>query len=319
MRLLERTGFLPAIRLFRQAIIDFTADGVMGMAAALAFHTTISLVPLLLIFINLSGLFYRQDTIAPGQIVTQAEAYVGADVAQLVEDILRQNQVAHQAKGLSWNTLITGLVTGLTLFYFASGMFHQLKSALNQIWGIRSERPLTLRSGVFYYLINRGMAALTVLGVNLFLVFLIMISAILATSEALMVTFWPGMAPYLPYLHLIASPFFLIIPFAMIYKILPDAHVAWRDIWVGAGVTAILFAIGERLIGIYLHHTQLRSLYGAAGTFVIILLWIYYSVNVLLYGAEFMKVYANTHGQRITPAIPLQRIAYGEKTKSPES
>jgi len=127
-----------------------------------------------------------------------------------------------------------------------------------------------------------------------------------------------GHGAYLPYLHLIASPFFLIIPFAMIYKILPDAHVAWRDIWVGAGVTAILFAMGERLIGVYLHHTQLRSLYGAAGTFVIVLLWIYYSVNVLLYGAEFMKVYANTHGKRIIPSIPLQRIAYGDKKSLPE-
>jgi membrane protein len=318
MKLLERIGVLPAIRLFRQALIDFTADGVMGMAAALAFHTTISLVPLLLIFINLSGLLYRESEIVPGQIVAQTKEYIGADAAQLVEDILRQNQIAHQAEGLTWSTMITGLVTGLTLFYFASGMFHQLKSALNQIWDIRSERPPTLRSGVFYYLISRGMAALTVLGVNLFLVFLIMISAILATSEAVMVAFWPGMEPYLPYLHLIASPLFLVVPFAMVYKILPDARVAWRDIWVGAGVTAVLFSIGERFIGIYLHHTQLRSLYGASGTFVIILLWIYYSVNVLLYGAEFMKVYANTHGQRITPSIPLQRIAYGEKKTAPE-
>ncbi len=318
MKLLERTGILPAIRLFRQATGDFVADGVMGMSAALAFHTTISLVPLLLIFINLSGLFYRQSEIAPGQIVAQAEEYIGEDAAQLVEDILRQNQRAHQSEGLTWSTLITGLVTGLTLFYFASGMFHQLKTALNQIWGVRSERSPTIRSGVFYFLINRGIAALTVLGVNLFLVFLIMISALLATSEEVMVAFWPDMESYLPYLHLIASPFFLIIPFAMIYKILPDAHVAWRDIWVGAGVTALLFAVGERLISIYLHHTQLRSLYGAAGTFVIILLWIYYSVNVLLYGAEFMKVYANTHGKRIIPSIPLQRIAYGGKKSPPE-
>jgi len=118
MKLLERIGVLPAIRLFRQALIDFTADGVMGMAAALAFHTTISLVPLLLIFINLSGLLYRESEIVPGQIVAQTKEYIGADAAQLVEDILRQNQIAHQAEGLTWSTMITGLVTGLTLFYF---------------------------------------------------------------------------------------------------------------------------------------------------------------------------------------------------------
>ena len=308
---LERSGILPTIRLFRRAAGDFGSDGAGSMAAALAFHTTISLVPLLLIFINLAGLFYP-DAIVDGQVVEQAQTYIGTEAAQLAEDVLKQNQSLLRSDEFSWTLFSTAIITGLTLFYFASGMFHQLKVSLNAIWGVRSTYVPTFRSGIIYFVIDRLFAGLMVLGVNVFLIFLILFSAILATSEVVLVAFWPGIQPYLPYLHIAVSPFFVVIPFALIYKYLPDASVVWRDVWIGAAVTSVLFALGTRLIGIYLNNARLVSLYGAVGAFIMVLLWIYWTAMVVLYGAEFTKVYANTHGDSITPSIPLERYIYGE-------
>ncbi len=310
--LLERSGILPTIRLFRRAMGDFGSDGAGSMAAALAFHTTISLVPLMLIFINLAGLFYP-DEIVDGQIVEQAETYIGAGAAQLAENVLKHNQRLLSSEDPSWTVIVTAVITGVTLFYFASGMFHQLKVSLNSIWGIRSEYVPTFRSGIIYFAIDRLVSGLLMLGVNVFLVFLVLVSAILATSEIILVAFWPGLQPYLPYLHIAVSPFFVVVPFALIYKYLPDATVSWRDVWIGAAVTSILFALGTRLIGIYLNNARLVSLYGAVGAFIMILLWIYYTAMVVLYGAEFTKVYANTHGSSIVPSIPLERYFFGKQ------
>ena len=154
----------------------------------------------------------QPDDIVDGQIVEQAETYIGVSAAQLAEDVLKHNQRLLRSDNLNWTVIVTAVITGFTLFYFASGMFHQLKVSLNSIWGIRSEDVPTFRSGIIYFAIDRLVSGLLMLGVNLFLVFLVLVSAILATSEFILIAFWPGLQPYLPYLHIAVSPFFVVVP-----------------------------------------------------------------------------------------------------------
>jgi membrane protein len=198
--------------------------------------------------------------------------------------------------------LIATVVAVATLLIGASGVFGQLQDALNTVWGVEPKEG----RGVWGFIKDRFLSFVAVLGTG----FLLLVSLVLSSALAALGKWFSGSLP-LPEAVLQAINFllsFIVITglFALIFKVLPDAKVAWRDVWIGAALTAVLFTIGKFAIGLYLGKSNVASAYGAAGSLVIVLVWVYYSAQILLYGAEFTQVYANRFGERIVPAPDAQ-------------
>ena len=287
-----------SLRLIQKAAFDFGRDNAATMASAIAFQAVLSLVPLLLLLIGTADLLLL-DASVTNRVYVQAEKTLGRDAALLIDEILRNNSARN------WDHAIPASVTLATLLFFASGMFHQLKMTLNMIWGVQPKPAKRLHYGVLIFLLDRLGAFVTVIGVSTVLLLIVITNAIIDNSTERILAQFPYYTLYLPVIRYAITPFFLLFLFALMYRFLPDAIVAWNDVWLGAIITTILFSIGERLIQIYLNNVLLATFYGAAGTFIIILLWIYYSAIVILFGAELTKVYANRFGSRILPAHPL--------------
>jgi membrane protein len=204
--------------------------------------------------------------------------------------------------------LLATVVAVITLLFGASGVFGQLQDALNTVWGVEPKEG----RGVWGFIKDRFLSFVAVVGTG----FLLLVSLVLSSALAAVGKWFSGVLP-LPEAVLQALNFlvsFVVITglFALIFKVLPDARVAWRDVWVGAALTALLFTIGKFAIGVYLGKSNVASAYGAAGSLVIVLVWVYYSAQILLYGAEFTQVYANRRGERIVPA-PDAQVANPQK------
>jgi membrane protein len=209
--------------------------------------------------------------------------------------------------------LVATVVALVTLLFGASGVFGQLQDALNTVWGVEPK----VGRGVWGFIKDRFLSFVAVVGTG----FLLLVSLVLSSALAALGKWFSGVLP-LPEVVLQALNFmvsFVVITglFALIFKVLPDARVAWRDVWVGAALTAALFTIGKFAIGLYLGKSNVASAYGAAGSLVIVLVWVYYSAQILLYGAEFTQVYANRLGERIVPA-PDAQVANPQKASDLE-
>jgi membrane protein len=269
----------------------------MAQSAALAFYTLFSLAPLLIVVIAVAGLVFGEDAVR-GQIVSQFAGLMGADAAAAVQRIL-QRVANSRSSGLA------GVLGILTLVFGATGAFVQLQSSLNRIWDVAPQPGHLLRT-----LLRKR---LTSFGLILAIGFFLLVS--LALSAAV-----TGLAGYLNrrlaipagvleavdvILSFVAFSFF----FAMIFRILPDAEISWRDVLLGAVVTSLLFSIGKSLIGLYLGRTAVASPYGAAGSIVVILLWVYYASAILLLGAEFTRSYSRVfYGTRSEASPGAERL-----------
>src|SRR5205823_6143695 len=243
-----------------------------------------------IIAVAVASLIYRREA-ATGQIVAQIQRTVGPQAAQAIQEMVR-----HSSKPSSG---IIGSIIGVaTLLLGAGGVFGQLQDALNTVWEVEP-RP---GRGLMAMLKERFLSYSMILGVG----FLLLVSLLLSAGLEALAKYMGHALPWLPavgpVLDVLLSVVVFTLLFAMIYKVLPDAEVEWRDVWIGALMTAALFAIGKLLIGFYLGRSTVASAYGAAGSLVVLLLWIYYSAQILLFGAEFTKVYAVMHGSRILPA-----------------
>jgi membrane protein len=280
--------------LIKEAVDDWSHDRAPRLGAALAYYTVFSLVPFLVVVIALIGVFFGEDA-ARSAILSQIATLVGEQSAGAIKDMIQR------AEQPSTGFIATSLAV-VTLLFGASGVFGQLQDALNTVWGVEPKEG----RGVWGFIKDRFLSFVAVLGTG----FLLLVSLILSSALAAFGTWFSGLLP-LPeaVLHLLnfALSFTVITGlFALIFKILPDARVAWRDVWVGAVLTATLFTIGKYALGLYLGKSNVASAYGAAGSLVLILLWVYYSAQILLYGAEFTQVYANRLGERIVPAPDAQ-------------
>jgi membrane protein len=269
---------------------EWLNDDTFRFAAALAFYTIFSVAPLVLIAIGVAGLVFDRGT-ASAHLVTQARELIGPQGGEAVR------QVIDGAKGLGENP--GAIVLGVLAFFVGStAVFASLQSALNQIWDVEV-RPgrSTLKNLLQVRLRSFALA----LAVGFLLLVSLVASALLSMAEGLL----NGRAPGLPWLWEAANlvVFFVLVTvlFAMIYKYLPDVRITWRDVAVGAVVTAALFNLGKTLIGLYLGRLAVQSAYGAAGSFVVLLVWVYFSALVCFFGAEFTQVYARRFGSRIRP------------------
>ena len=278
--------------LFKQTWTEFSDDKAQRLGAALAYYTIFSLGPILLIAVSIAGLVFGKEA-AQGQIAAQLKGVFGANVADQLNTMI----ASAGKKGSGTIAMIIGIVT---LFLGAAGVFGQLKEALNTIWNVEEKKS----GGIMTTVRQRFLSMAMVLGVGfLLLVSLVIDAAISAMSKGL----------YQP-LQLLVSLGVITVLFAMIFRYLPDTHVEWRDVWLGAGFTSLLFVLGKFGLGLWLGKGTVGSAYGAAGSLVILLVWIYWSAQILFFGAEFTQVYANAHGSRIGHQS-AERSAQSAETK----
>ena len=293
-----------------KALLTITAkewwnDDTLRYAASLAFYTMFSLAPVLLIAVGVASLFFGREAASAG-IIEEIQSLVGPQGAQAVRDVMS----ASTGLGDSFWAIGVGIIT---FFLGASVVFAELQIALNKIWDVEVQP----KRGVIANLILDRLRSFTIaLGVGFLLLVSLVISAFVSAVQMWLDTSIPGVPWVWQILNVVASFGIAVLLFAMIYKYLPDAKIAWRDVWIGAGVTAALFTIGKDLIGLYLGQTAAASAFGAAGSFAVLLLWVYYSALISFFGAEFTQVFARRHGSMIQPEEHAERI--GDKSDTLE-
>lgn len=267
---------------------EWSDDNASRLAAALSYYTAVSIAPLLIIVIVIVGFFYGEQA-ARGQLVAQIQGLVGVEGAKFIQDVIAN---AHKPTVGT----IAGILSIATLLWGSTNVFDQLHTSLNEIWDIEVKQT----TGILAKLKERFFSFTLVLGVGFLLLVSLVLSAVLTGLSHWFGQLVPGAEWLWEIVNFVISFGVVTLLFGLIYKILPDAEIAWRDVWWGAAVTALLFTIGKFLLGLYLGNTS--SAYGAAGSLVVFLLWVYYSAQILFLGAEFTQVYANKHGKGIQPA-----------------
>jgi membrane protein len=280
----------PAWDVIEQTVQEWSADRAPRLGAALAYYTVFSLAPLLLLVMAAASWVLGEDT-AQGRIVQEVEHTVGRQVAEAIQQVLKNShEVGHGGMAA-----IIGLVV---LFIGASGVFVELQDALNTIWKVTPRPGRTLR----ILIRDRLFSFTAVLGTGfLLLVSLVVSAAISALNEYWAPTALPGGAYVWQGLETAVSFVFITVLFALINKVLPDVQIAWREVWLGAALTGLLFTIGKFLLGLYLGRTSTVSAFGAAGSLVVILIWVFDSSQILLFGAEFIRVYSRRRGIEVRP------------------
>ena len=278
--------------LIKAAVASWADDYSQSMGAALAYYTMFSIAPLLLIVISIAGLVFGVEA-ARGEIVGQLQGLMGLQGAEAVQGLLESaNKPAASAT--------VPLLGGVLLLIGATKVFGELQDALNRIWRV----PKRKKSGFWRFLRARLLSFSMILGIGFLLIVSLVISAALASLGRWWGPLFSNWEILANVLNFLISFIITTTVFAMIYKIIPQAKVAWADVWIGAAVTSLLFTIGKFLIGLYLGQSPLTSAFGAAGSLVVVLVWVYYSAQIFLMGAEFTWAYALTFGSRRTRPVP---------------
>ncbi|MGF6845793.1 membrane protein [Chitinophaga sp. W3I9] len=280
-------------QVLKQSGIDFIDDKVMKLSAALAYYTIFSVAPMLIIIIFLCDLFLGRDAIE-GNIYGQIRGLVGNDAAIQIQSMIKN---ASLSGDMSWATMV-GFIT---LIIGATGVFAEIQDSINFIWRLKSKPK---KNGLLRMILNRLLSFSLVVSLGFILLVSLAINGLVELFSALVVNLLPGKltSGILFSLADFVVPFVVIATlFAIIFKVLPDARIKWKDVRVGAIATAILFMIGKFAIGYYLGASRVGSTYGAAGSIVIILLWVYYSAAILYFGAVFTRNYVQYFGAQIYP------------------
>ena len=268
-------------RLGRETWREWNNDQAARLGAALAFYAILSIGPVLLIVISVAGVAFGNDH-TRGYLLQQIQHLVGTDGARAIGDILEHSSSPRKS-------LMATAVGLVTLLVSASGFFAQLQAAMNAVWNVPKAQ-----SNVMDFVNKRLLSFGMILGICLLLLFSLVISAGVAAITAMFGGTLPALALSLG--NTVISFGVTTLLFAMIFKVLPDVHIRWQDVWAGAAFTALLFSIGKTLIGLYLGRSAMSSTYGAAGSLIVLLVWIYYSSQVFLLGAEFTQVWARFRG-----------------------
>lgn len=288
------------IPLIKNTFSKWSEDKAARLAAALAYYTIFSIPPLLIITIAIAGLVFGQEA-AESRIIAQFSSLIGADSAEALQAMIANAR--HPGESVA--AAIFGVII---LLFGASGVFGQLQDALNTIWGV-APKP---GQGILSMIKNRFFSFSMVLGLSFLLLVSLIISTALATVGEFVTALLPGLTILAQLLNLLISLSAVTVVFALIFKVVPDVEIAWSDVWIGAAVTAVLFVVGQFAIGLYLGNSDVTSTYGAAGALVVILLWVFYTAQIMFIGAEFTQVYADRYGKRIVPdknAVPITEEA----------
>ena len=265
------------------------------LAAALSYYTLFSLAPLLLIAIGVAGFVFGREA-AQNQIVETLQGMIGQDSAETVQEMIQASNEKPQTGMLS---TIIGFVA---LLFGAGGVVGQLQTSLNKIWEV-TPKP---GQGIWGFLRQRFFSFAMVLAIGFLLLVSLVVTAVLSSFTGMLSSLL-GDATFIAHaVDILVSFGFVTLLFALIYKYVPDVEIEWRDVWVGAALTAILFTIGKYLIGLYIGTSGVSSTFGAAGSLITILVWVYYSSLIFFLGAEFTRVYATQYGSGVAPAENAQ-------------
>jgi membrane protein len=295
----QRLGLIKALAaLLRRAGEAWIADNAPRLGAALAFYTLFSLAPVLIVTVSLAGVVFG-DKAAQGEIVRQFQGLIGTQGAIAIETIIQSTN--RPALGVFATTF--GV---LAIFIGASGAFNELQDALDMIWKVDNRTKSFWTVTIKQRLLSLGL----VLATGFLLLTSLVVTAFLSATEKYISNLLPKSLVLLESIYLVFSFCIITLLFALIFKFIPDTAIPFRDVWMGAAVTSILFTVGKVIIGFYLGHSALTSAYGAAASLVIFLIWIYYSAQILLFGAELTHVYALKYGSRREANI-LQQSGVG--------
>lgn len=288
--MIDRQALVPAWKLFLQAGGTWLERNAFVHAGSLAFYTLFSMAPVVIIAVSIAGAVFGEDA-ARGEIVTQLDDFLGADAAAAVQEAVARSR-PDVAGLLPTLTGILALVAGATT------VFAQMQISLNRIWGVASKPS---KSGLVIMAKNRILSLTVILTIG----FVLLVSLLLNVLLRALVRYADAWTPVPPLLlsslELVLSLAVITVLFAVIFKVLPDAVIDWDDVWFGGAVTALLFVVGRYLIAFYLTYTAPASTYGAAGSLVLILLWVYYSSLILFFGAALTKARVLASGKRVLP------------------
>src|SRR5438552_5748913 len=294
--------FGDSIGLLKQTFSEWLEDKAPQLGAALAYYTVFSLAPLVLVLLAIVGLIFHND---PGgvwnKITEQMSYFLDKSAVEVVQNIAQ--------KAAQPNKSLLATIIGVLLALFgASGVFGQVQDALNTVWGVKAKPG----GGIWAFLRSRFLSFAMVGGVCFLLLVSLTLETLLKGFSHWVQGIFPGGIVLALLVYWIFDLGIVILLFAMIFKYLPDAKIQWRDVWIGAAITAILFAIGKWALGLYLGSGSAASAYGAASSLITLLLWVYYSAQILLFGAEFTQVYACAAGRGAKPGEYAVRAAKGE-------
>ncbi len=268
----------------------FSEDNCIKLSASLSYYTIFSIGPLLIIIISLSAIFYGREAVQ-GRLYGQISGLIGNDAAIQIQEIIKKSQHANKS--------FVGTIVGtVVLVIGATGIFTEIQDSINYIWSLRA-KP---KRGIIKFLINRLLSFSLIVSLGFLLLVSLVVSALLDLLSDRLTLYFPDTTVYIFYvLNLIIIFVIITVLFAIIFKVLPDGRIKWKDAFTGAGFTAILFIIGKAAIGYYLGRSSLGATYGTAASVIIILTWVYYTSIILYFGAEFTKVYALEYGGGIVP------------------
>ena len=283
----------------KHAFIGWWNDNVPRLGASLAYYTLFALSPILVIAISIAGLVFGAEAVR-GEIVGQIQGLVGRQGAEAVQAML-------EGASKPSSSILATVLGGLTAFLGATGAFIELQTALNIIWRVQPRPGVQLKAFLLQRLISFGL----VVAVGFIMLVSLLVNAALSALSHYLGNIFPTLTALWEAANLLVSLGVITLLFAMIYKVLPDVRLGWRDVWVGALVTAGFFTIGKQVIGLYLGTSTVASSYGAAGSVVILLIWVYYSAQIVLLGAEFTRYYVERFRGEPPP------MKHAEKTEGP--
>lgn len=285
MPFLKTTGSL-----FKKAFNEFDDDNAIKFSASLSYYTIFALPPLIMIILSICGFFFGKDAVN-GTFFWQIHGMVGKEAALQIQETIKNIE-------LSDSNVFATIVGGITLLIGASGVFAEIQSSINFIWGLKAKPNKSIAK----FIKNRLMSFSMIASLGFLLLVSLTVNTVMDVLNAKLVLYFPDATVYLFYILNIVILFLsTTLLFSIIFRTLPDGTIAWKDTLIGSSVTGILFMIGKFAIGFYIGSSTIGSAYGAAGSVIIILVWVYYSAIILYFGAEFTKVYAMHYGQKIIP------------------
>ena len=277
----------------------WSEDNATRLAAALAYYTVLSIAPLLVLAVSVAGLVFGEEA-AKGQIASELSGIVGPQAGEGIQTVLKHAKSPEQGT--------VGSIVGIVVLLFgASGVFGELQSSMNAIWNV-APKP---GRGIWGVIQTRFFSFTMVLGVAFLLLVSLVLSAVLAGVGKFFSSVLPGGEVLWQIVNFVLSLGVITLLFALIFKAVPDVQIKWSDVWIGALVTAVLFTVGKWGLGLYLGRASVASPYGAAGSLIVLVVWVYYAAQLLFFGAEFTQVYTQHRGSRILPsdnAVPVEVV-----------
>lgn len=296
----KKLSFKGIWEVLKNAFTGFSDDKVTKLSGSLAYYMVFSMGPLLVVIISLCGIFLGREAIE-GKVYEVLNGFVGADTAAQLQEIIRNASLGNKST-------IAAIIGGVTLLIGATTVFGEIQDSINSIWGLKP-KP---KRGWVKMLQNRFLSFSVIVSLGFILLVSLAITGVIEAISGRLQAAYPDVAVIVFYcINLLITFIVTSFIFAVIFKVLPDAKIKWRDVATGAGVTAILFMIGKFAISFYISKTNVGSTYGTAGSLVILLVWIYYSSMILYFGAEFTKAYAIAYGSPIHPnhyAVTMQQV-----------